>query len=98
MRSSRSGAGKHGASGFLCKNGKATGRRKIRRMPNEERLNSFMKNYDYLENDTTHAMDRTYDRDLPEACKYCAYGKLPSSAGTHCSGPCSIYLHGSKDD
>ncbi len=57
-----------------------------------------MKNYDYLENDTTHAMDRTYDRDLPEACKYCAYGKLPSSAGTHCSGPCSIYLHGSKDD
>lgn len=57
-----------------------------------------MKNGNYFKSDNLHAMDRTYDRNLPEACKYCAYGKLPSSAGLHCSGPCSSYLHGTQDE
>lgn len=55
-----------------------------------------MKKFDTFDTDMIRAIDRSYDRNLPETCKYCAYGKLPSLYGVHCTASCSKYHHSAK--
>lgn len=47
-----------------------------------------MKYYEYDDQNNLHSINRSPDRNLPEACQYCMYRRLPSRTGMHCSGPC----------